>query len=88
MSELALVYEPPIFALSYEAPQLALGFGNPVAREYVERNPYTGAYEVTPSAETQTLLTDGLRMTDNVVTNPVPSNYGLITWDGTVITVS
>lgn len=88
MSEFTLIYEPPVFSLSYEAPQLALGFGNPVVREYVERNPYTGAYEVTPSAETQTLLTDGLRMTDNVVINPVPSNYGLITWDGTVITVS
>lgn len=88
MSELTLVYEPPVFAMSYEAPQLALGFGNPVAREYVERNPYTGAYEVTPSAETQTLLTDGLRMTDNVVINPIPNNYGLITWNGSVITVS
>ena len=49
---------------------------------------YTGAYEVTPSAETQTLSTEGLMMTSNVVVNPIPSNYGLITYNGSVITVS
>ena len=62
--------------------------GTPVARELVERDPYEGAYEVTPSAEAQTLATKNLRMTDDVVIKPSPSNYGLITWNGTVITVS
>ena len=62
--------------------------GTPVVREIVERDPYIGAYEVTPSAEAQTLATKNLRMTDDVVIQPIPSNYGLITWDGTVITVS
>ena len=51
-------------------------------------DPYTGSYEVTPSLETQTLLTNTKYMTDNVVVNPIPSNYGLITWDGSVLTVS
>ena len=51
-------------------------------------NQYTGAYEVTPSVDTQTLSTRGLMMTDNVTVNPIPSNYGLITWDGSKITVS
>lgn len=88
MSELTLVYEPPVFALSYEAPQLALGFGNPVAREYVERDPYTGNYTVTPSAEEQVLQTENLRMTDNITINPIPQNYGLITWNGSYLTVS
>ena len=49
---------------------------------------YTGPYEVTPSAETQTLDTDSLYMRGNIVINPVPSNYGLITWDGSSLTVS
>ena len=62
--------------------------GIPVVKEFIERPTYEGAYEITPSEETQTLPTNGLRMTDNVVINPIPSNYGLITWDGTVITVS
>ena len=49
---------------------------------------YTGEYEVTPTRETQTLLTKDLMMTANVVVNPIPSNYGLITYNGSVITVS
>lgn len=51
-------------------------------------DPYTGDYEVTPSTETQTLITNTKYMTDNVVINPIPSNYGLITWDGVTLMVS
>lgn len=51
-------------------------------------NPYTGAVEVTPSEELQTLETRGLMMTENVKVNPIPSNYGLITYNGSTITVS
>lgn len=49
---------------------------------------YTGAYTVTPTQSTQTLLTDDMLMTNNVTINPIPSNYGLITWNGSVLTVS
>lgn len=54
----------------------------------VDVDDYTGEYEVTPSDEAQTLQTNGLRMLDNVTINPIPSNYGLITWDGITLTVS
>ena len=50
--------------------------------------PYTGEYEVTPSQETQTLNCAGLQMSENVVVHPIPSNYGLITWNGAALTVS
>lgn len=49
---------------------------------------YEGPYEVTPSAEAQTLETDALYMRGDIVINPIPSNYGLITWNGSTITVS
>lgn len=49
---------------------------------------YTRAYEVTPSNERQTLPTEGLMMSHDVVINPIPSNYGLITWNGSTLTVS
>ena len=49
---------------------------------------YQGSYEVTPSAETQVLHTTGKNMSQNVVINPIPSNYGLISWNGSVLTVS
>lgn len=67
---------------------LALKFKNPIAREVIERDPYEGSYEITPSSETQTLQTNGKRMTDDLIINPIPSNYGLITWNGSVLTVS
>lgn len=49
---------------------------------------YGGAYTVTPSEETQTLETGSLYMRDNITINPIPSNYGLITWNGVTLTVS
>lgn len=49
---------------------------------------YEGEYEVTPTSETQTLATDSLYMRGNITINPIPSNYGLITWNGSTLTVS
>lgn len=56
--------------------------------QYVYPPAYSGAHEVTPSAETQVLETASLYMTSNITINPIPSNYGLITWDGSTLTVS
>ena len=55
---------------------------------YVLPPAYTGTYEVTPSAETQTLETNSFYMNGNITINPIPDNYGLITWNGSVIRVS
>jgi len=49
---------------------------------------YEGEYTITPTQEAQTLSTAGLLMDGNVVINPIPSNYGLITYNGAVLTVS
>ena len=49
---------------------------------------YSGSYEITPGEETQTLATAETVVTDNIIIKPIPANYGLITWDGSVITVS
>lgn len=49
---------------------------------------YTGSVVVTPSAEAQTLETAGLMVSENIVINPIPQNYGLITWNGSKLTVS
>lgn len=61
---------------------------DPIARDYVERDPYTGDYSITPGAEAVVLSVKDKRMTDDVVVNPVPSNYGRITWNGAILTVS
>ena len=49
---------------------------------------YTGDYEVTPSKDAQILQTQGKFMEHNLTVNPIPSNYGLITWNGIYLTVS
>ena len=49
---------------------------------------YAGAYEITPNFETQILSTADKSLTENIIVHPIPSNYGLITWDGSTLTVS
>lgn len=71
-----------------DAARVDVSLGNSIVKEYVDTEAYIGEYEVTPSFETQTLDTTGKRMTRPVVVNPIPSNYGLITWNGSFLTVS
>lgn len=49
---------------------------------------YEGQTTVTPTQQTQVLHTAGLVVSQDITINPIPSNYGLITWDGSTITVS
>lgn len=53
-----------------------------------EADPYTGETVITPSQETQVLQTTGLMIPTDITIKPIPSNYGLITWDGSTLTVS
>lgn len=63
-------------------------FGN-LTRQRREPAPYyDGPYEVTPSEEAQVLNTELRTTTEDIVISPIPSNYGLITYNGTTITVS
>lgn len=49
---------------------------------------YVGPYEVTPTQEEQVLQTDNRLMTENLIVNPIPENYGLITWNGSHLRIS
>jgi len=49
---------------------------------------YAGEYEFTPSSTPQTISTRDMVVHGDIVIDPIPNNYGLITWDGTTITVS
>lgn len=53
-----------------------------------ERAEYEGPYTVVPGAVTQVLNTRGFAMAEDVIVEAIPSNYGLITWNGTTLTVS
>ena len=50
--------------------------------------PYTGEYEFTPTSEAQTIPTENKTLAHDIIINPIPENYGLITWNGATLTVS
>lgn len=49
---------------------------------------YEGSYEFTPSAERQTIQIKGKMATEDIIVKSIPSNYGLIEWNGSALTVS
>ena len=49
---------------------------------------YDGETTITPTTETQILPTRGKAVLQDITINPIPNNYGLITWNGSIITVS
>lgn len=49
---------------------------------------YKGPYTVTPSRSKQVLKTGSMMANEDITVEPIPSNYGLITWNGAFITVS
>lgn len=49
---------------------------------------YDGPTEIIPSMYEQVLATMDTEVHSNIVVGPIPSNYGLVTYDGTVITIS
>lgn len=63
-----------------------IGLETPVVTSTVPE--YTGEYDITPSGEVQVFSTNGTKMAHDLIIEPIPSNYGLITWDGSTITVS
>ena len=54
----------------------------------ISEGEYQGAYEVTPTTQTQILPTENKTLSQNIIVKPIPNNYGLITWNGSTLTVS
>ncbi len=50
--------------------------------------PYEGSYEFTPTQDAQTISIDHRMALHDITINPIPNNYGLITWNGSTIKVS
>ena len=49
--------------------------------------PYSGDYVFTPTQYQQTVPVKDKLARANIVINPIPSNYGLVTWNGSTLTV-
>lgn len=83
-----VVYHDPAMCVTVTVPAIGISTGKPIVKEFVERDPYTGSTEVTPSDTEQVLATTGYRMVTDIVIHPIPSNYGRIEWNGSTLTVS
>lgn len=60
-----------------------------LATAHVSNAPtFKGEYEITPTEEVQVIKTAHNILNRDIVINPIPSNYGKITWDGGVLTIS
>lgn len=49
--------------------------------------PYQGEYEVTPGEEEQVIKTQYQVLDKNIIVKPIPSNYGRIVYDGSILTI-
>lgn len=76
--------EDPFVCSFNEGQSFNVSFGG----ESFRPEQYDGVSEVTPTTTTQTLNTQGKLVVENITINPIPSNYGLITWNGSTLTVS
>ena len=86
---ISTAYKPKTLGTEVSSKRLNVSTGLPIVKIYEgDRPPYEGEYNVTPTNAEQVLATDGKRMVGNVVVSPIPSNYGLITWNGATLTVS
>ena len=55
---------------------------------WLNPDPYEGEYEFTPTGETQIVRTKHKTLDKNIVINPIPQNYGLVSYDGRIITIT
>lgn len=78
----------PVETIAGELTPIGLIEGELTLPKVIEHEEYRGTHEVTPTDETQILMTADMLVKQNIVINPIPSNYGLITWNGSALTVS
>lgn len=71
----------------FEPQKLNVEIANPIIKEYINVEPYMGNYTVTPTEETQVLPTCTKQMIKDLIVEPIPLNYGKITWNGRIITI-
>lgn len=58
------------------------------AIQLIDNDTYDGEYEFVPTDQVQIIQISGLTATMDITIDPIPNNYGLITWDGSSLTVS
>lgn len=81
VKSISLTVEPDQVPVPMQMEQLRVRYESP----YPD---YTGPTSVTPSAQAQTLHTKDTALLSDITIGAIPQNYGLITWNGSTLTVS
>lgn len=77
----------PQLGFSVAAPSLGLSIpGFAVIQQALPE--YTGSTVIVPSGVRTTLATSNTSVYSDIIIEPIPSNYGRIAWNGSVLTVS
>ena len=74
--------------MNVAADGVTLEFDIGAAYSKIDGEPYDGPYTVTPGTTEQVLQTNNKVMTGNVTVKAIPQNYGLVTWNGSYISIS
>lgn len=97
-SPTVLVHDIPIASVKVTEGSVSVGSTNTAGisvktrTEIIEIIPsgeaYEGPYSITPGKEAQVLNIKGLTAKENIIIEPVPDNYGLISWNGSTLTIT
>ena len=88
MIDFAIIEEQPLSFDVDDSPALTWDSDEYLKVRYSEFPRYEGETEFTPSSEEQIAYTEGTNVYSNIVINPIPSNWGRISWNGSVLTIS
>lgn len=79
---------PLCLEVETDDPAVELEVASPIVIEEAAPPEYEGQTVFIPTQYMQTVPVSGLLMKQDIAINPIPSNYGLITWNGSTLTVS
>ena len=75
-----------VMNVAISAQQVAMTVGVAIVAGLPEH--YEGQYEFIPGDEVQTINIKNMMADADIIIDPIPSNYGKISWNGSVLTVS
>ena len=80
--------QPALITYDIKQKPVLIGTITRAVSTQTELPPYSGPYVFTPTRERQVVETNERHLQSDIIINPIPKNYGLITWNGSILTVS
>lgn len=81
-----LIDDSAFSVVLHDETDMSVEFGNVI--KVADFNIYDGEYTITPTDEVQIINTKEKLLTEDVVVQPIPQNYGRISYNGYSLTVS